>query len=119
MPKIGQLGAREDQKIVVLFHPTIIPDLILSAEGRRGRPSGWRRSTVAAGHPKGLYAIPTISTSSASGSAPQRHGNPTLPNPRDTTRSDDRKAYTPSSRQNLLCRIIGGPFGRRICPPCV
>src|SRR5262249_3003813 len=66
-----------------------------------------------------LYLLPTISKSSASGCAPQRQGSPTLPNPRDTTRSDDRKAYSPSSRQKRLFRMIGGPFGRRICPPCV
>ena len=67
--------------------------------------------------PGKLYLISPISKSRASGSAPHRQGSPTLPNPRDTTSNDDRRAYTPSSRQNLLCRIIGGPFGRRICPP--
>jgi hypothetical protein len=44
-----------------------------------------------------VYA--TISISTASGSAPQRHGKATLPSPRDTTNDDERYTYTPSSRQ--------------------
>src|SRR5262249_13583773 len=59
----------------------------------------------------------TISMSTASGSAPQRQGSPTLPSPRETTSRDERKAKLPSSRQKRLWRKIGRLGGRRICPP--
>src|SRR6266851_5601009 len=54
------------------------------------------------------YSRGLTSISIASGSAPQRQGSPTLPNPRDTTSSDERNEKSPSSRQNWLWRIIGG-----------
>src|SRR5439155_27277944 len=45
----------------------------------------------------------------ASGSAPRRQGrSPTLPNPRDTTSSDERDEKSPSSRQKRVWRISGG-----------
>ena len=39
-------------------------------------------------HPNPSYGAGTISMITASGSAPQRNGNATLPRPRDTTSSD-------------------------------
>src|SRR5262245_25366602 len=87
------IGATKAQKIVVLPHPTIIPDLILRRRAGtvpvrlpERRPL-WGSGVSRAGTPQWtgqkpgrlerLYLLPTISKSSASGFAPQRQGSPT------------------------------------------
>jgi hypothetical protein len=55
-----------------------------------------------------------ISISIASGSAPERHGSPTLPNPRDTT-SWQRLLGRTASEYGRLCHGDGGPEGGHRC----
>jgi predicted pyridoxine 5'-phosphate oxidase superfamily flavin-nucleotide-binding protein len=58
--------------------------------------SGWRLLGYSPFNPRsrvpGAPESATISSTMASGSAPHRQGSPTLPSPRETTRSDERNA---------------------------